>query len=170
MQQVFRIQHRLLRKVFQQHLRLCSNQSLRTKQQLQDDFDNCYVEPQETAQFATQAEKIIHDEDVGPQFSAKDLGVRLASPAQLQPKPDADDLGFGKHFTDHMLKVFYHKNLGGWQKPEITPLESLVIHPAAKVLHYALEVGIFFFCLILTLIAGNGAIYLLLYNESITII
>lgn len=41
-----------------------------------------------------------------------------------------------------MLKVFWHKNLGGWQKPEITPMENLVIHPAAKVLHYAVEVSI----------------------------
>ena len=60
---------------------------------------------------------------------------------QLQPKPDVDDLTFGKYFTDHMLKVFHHKNLGGWQKPEIHPFENLVIHPAAKVLHYAVEVS-----------------------------
>jgi len=38
-----------------------------------------------------------------------------------------------------MIKIFWHKSLGGWQKPEITPMENLVIHPAAKVLHYALE-------------------------------
>ncbi|XP_062141957.1 branched-chain-amino-acid aminotransferase, cytosolic-like [Drosophila sulfurigaster albostrigata] len=38
-----------------------------------------------------------------------------------------------------MLKIYYHKSLGGWQKPEITPLENLVMHPAAKVLHYAVE-------------------------------
>lgn len=69
-----------------------------------------------------------------------DLYVRLAAPQQLQPKPDADALTFGKNFTDHMLKVFWHKSLGGWQKPEITPMENLVIHPAAKVLHYAIEV------------------------------
>lgn len=72
---------------------------------------------------------------------AADLGTRLASPTQLQAKPEADDLSFGKHFTDHMLKVLYHRSLGGWQKPEITPMENLVIHPAAKVLHYALEVN-----------------------------
>lgn len=67
--------------------------------------------------------------------------VRLAAPHQLQPKPDADALSFGKNFTDHMLKVFWHRSLGGWQKPEITPLENLVMHPAAKVLHYAVEVS-----------------------------
>lgn len=64
---------------------------------------------------------------------------------QLQQKPDADALIFGKHFTDHMLKIFWHKSLGGWQKPEITPMESIAIHPAAKVLHYAVEVSRRFF-------------------------
>lgn len=68
------------------------------------------------------------------------MGVRLADPHQLQAKPEADELGFGRFFTDHMLKIFHHKNLGGWQKPQITPLENLVLHPAAKVLHYAVEV------------------------------
>lgn len=42
-----------------------------------------------------------------------------------------------------MMKVFWHKSLDGWQKPEITPIESIVLHPAAKVLHYAVEVNIF---------------------------
>lgn len=74
-------------------------------------------------------------------FQASDLRVRLASPSQLQPKPEVDDLVFGKFFTDHMLKILWHKSLGGWQKPEITPMENLVIHPAAKVLHYAVEVS-----------------------------
>lgn len=72
---------------------------------------------------------------------ASDLRVRLASPSQLQPKPEVDDLVFGKFFTDHMLKILWHRSLGGWQKPEITPMENLVIHPAAKVLHYAVEVS-----------------------------
>lgn len=64
-------------------------------------------------------------------------------PQQLQAKPEADALTFGKYFTDHMMKVFWHKCLGGWQRPEITPMENLVIHPAAKVLHYAVEVNSF---------------------------
>ena len=68
--------------------------------------------------------------------------MRLAGPHQLQPKPDADDLQFGKIFTDHMFKAAYHKRLGGWQTPEICPMENLVIHPAAKVLHYAVEVSV----------------------------
>lgn len=50
-------------------------------------------------------------------------------------------MAFGKYFTDHMLKIAYHKRLGGWQKPEITPMETLNLHPAAKVFHYAVEVS-----------------------------
>ena len=72
-------------------------------------------------------------------FKYADLTVRLAGPDQLQPKPNVSALAFGKYFTDHMLKIFYHETLGGWQIPEITPLEKLVLHPASKVLHYAVE-------------------------------
>ncbi|KAL0883817.1 hypothetical protein ABMA27_015906 [Loxostege sticticalis] len=72
-------------------------------------------------------------------FKSDDLQVRLAAPYQLQPKPEAGDLGFGKFFTDHMLKVHYQRQLGGWQKPEIMPFENLSIHPAAKALHYAIQ-------------------------------
>ncbi|CAD6221615.1 GSCOCG00011623001-RA-CDS [Cotesia congregata] len=72
-------------------------------------------------------------------FKYADLSVRLAPPHLLQPKPDVRDLVFGKYFTDHMFKVFFHEDLGGWQAPEITPLESLVLHPASKALHYAVQ-------------------------------
>lgn len=43
-----------------------------------------------------------------------------------------------------MLKIAFHKRLGGWQRPEIMPMENLVLHPAAKVFHYALEVSLGF--------------------------
>ncbi|CAB3224983.1 unnamed protein product [Arctia plantaginis] len=72
-------------------------------------------------------------------FKREDLQVRLAAPYQLIPKPETVELGFGKYFTDHMMKINYHKQLGGWQKPEITPFENLSIHPAAKALHYAIQ-------------------------------
>lgn len=38
-----------------------------------------------------------------------------------------------------MLEVSWDAKKG-WGKPQITPLHSLEIHPAAKVLHYAIEV------------------------------
>lgn len=70
-----------------------------------------------------------------------DLRTTLADPSQLRAKPEVSDLKFGHIFTDHMLKVFYHKQLGGWQKPVIIPFENISLHPAAKVLHYAIEVS-----------------------------
>ncbi|VVC94868.1 unnamed protein product [Leptidea sinapis] len=72
-------------------------------------------------------------------FKFDDLQVTLAAPYQLQKKPEAIDLGFGKYFTDHMMKINYHRELGGWQKPEISPFEHLSLHPAAKALHYAVQ-------------------------------
>ncbi|XP_063374839.1 branched-chain-amino-acid aminotransferase [Cydia amplana] len=38
-----------------------------------------------------------------------------------------------------MLKINYQVQLGGWQKPDIIPFENLSIHPAAKALHYAIQ-------------------------------
>lgn len=70
------------------------------------------------------------------------MKTTLAEPNQLRSKPDVKELKFGSIFTDHMMKVFYHKALGGWQKPEIIPFENISLHPAAKVLHYAIEVCI----------------------------
>ncbi|TDG42073.1 hypothetical protein AWZ03_011506 [Drosophila navojoa] len=139
---IFRNQHRLIRFI-EQSIRLCSNQSLKTAQQQQQksnataDFE---ISASVNTEYTHAPEPIKHDKDLGQQFKASQLSVRLATPQQLQPKPDNDEeLGFGKLFTDHMLKIYYHKSLGGWQRPEITPLENLVMHPAAKVLHYAVE-------------------------------
>lgn len=72
-------------------------------------------------------------------FNFSEISIRLASPDRLQPKPDVNALQFGKHFTDHMLKIEFHESAGGWQQPIISPLEYLSLHPAAKVLHYAIE-------------------------------
>ncbi|GAB1601681.1 branched-chain-amino-acid aminotransferase, cytosolic-like [Argonauta hians] len=55
-----------------------------------------------------------------------------------QPKPASKDLAFGKYFTDHMLEIQWTKD-NGWEKPVINPLHDLKMHPAAKVLHYAVE-------------------------------
>lgn len=60
---------------------------------------------------------------------------------QCKIKPNAEELSFGKQFTDHMLKIEWNKAWDGWQDPEIIPLENLRVHPGAKVFHYAVEVG-----------------------------
>lgn len=70
------------------------------------------------------------------QFS--DLEVELTSTPH--PKPDPAALAFGKEFSDHMLEVDWTEG-EGWGRPRITPVKHFSIHPAAKVLHYSLEVS-----------------------------
>ena len=62
----------------------------------------------------------------------KDLIVKQAE--QLKEKPSVDRLGFGIHFTDHMLVVDYES--GQWQSARIEPYGNLSLDPAATVLHY----------------------------------
>jgi branched-chain amino acid aminotransferase len=50
-------------------------------------------------------------------------------------KPDGRDLGFGKHFTDHLFLVKFSKS-EGWHQPEIIPYQDFHINPAASVFHY----------------------------------
>lgn len=57
---------------------------------------------------------------------------------KLKPKVPTEQLGFGRHFTDHMLAVEWRQGVG-WNKPVIKPFQNLNIHPGAKVLHYAQE-------------------------------
>lgn len=136
---IFRNQHKLIQQLLQTQVRLCSSGSQQIQQALRledDDVPKILQVDPVTAPFPMSIE---HAAEVGEQFKYSDLSVRLAAPHQLSPKPDTDDMAFGKYFTDHMLKVPYHRRLGGWQKPEITPMETLNLHPAAKVFHYAVE-------------------------------
>lgn len=50
-------------------------------------------------------------------------------------KPDENKLGFGTHFTDHMLNMDYDKQ-SGWTKPRVEPYTPFVLDPATMVLHY----------------------------------
>jgi branched-chain amino acid aminotransferase len=53
---------------------------------------------------------------------------------------DEEKLGFGDIFTDHMLCIRFSENDGGWQDPEIKPMEDLALHPATMILHYGQQV------------------------------
>lgn len=66
------------------------------------------------------------------------LEITPASPKKLKKKPLVKDLIFGKHFTDHMLRVKWTQD-GGWDDPKIVPFQNFEMHPGAKVLHYAQE-------------------------------
>ncbi|XP_055616043.1 branched-chain-amino-acid aminotransferase, cytosolic [Toxorhynchites rutilus septentrionalis] len=135
---IFRHQHKLIQQFLQSQVRLCSGGSQLVQRALRSEEDDLHREIIQPSPSPFPM-KLEHAPDVGEQFKYSDLSVRLAAPHQLNPKPDADDISFGKYFTDHMLKIAYHRRLGGWQKPEITPMEHLNLHPAAKVFHYAVE-------------------------------
>ncbi|CAG9770259.1 unnamed protein product [Ceutorhynchus assimilis] len=121
---LFQFQHKL-RQSSKNASRSCS---LKVKQILSEPLEEKKYEPEQ------------YDEtDSEITFRFKDLTTKLCNPDQLRAKPDEADLKFGHIFTDHMLKVFYHRKLGGWQKPVIIPFENISLHPASKVLHYAIE-------------------------------
>jgi branched-chain amino acid aminotransferase len=50
-------------------------------------------------------------------------------------RPDVSQLGFGKHFADHMLVLEYEASQG-WGEPRIEPYGPLSLDPAASCLHY----------------------------------
>ncbi len=51
-------------------------------------------------------------------------------------RPAVDQLGFGRHFTDHMFIARYSQVRGGWYSSEVVPYGPLSIDPCASVLHY----------------------------------
>jgi len=53
---------------------------------------------------------------------------------------EEDKLGFGNIFADKMVTIRYSSEEGGWQQPQLGPLEKLNLHPAAMVLHYGQQV------------------------------
>ncbi|GFN78738.1 Branched-chain-amino-acid aminotransferase [Plakobranchus ocellatus] len=69
-------------------------------------------------------------------FRADDMHITLTN--NPQRKPDNSQLVFGANMSDHMLVVDFTASLG-WGRPHILPLDTLPIHPAAKVLHYGAE-------------------------------
>ena len=65
--------------------------------------------------------------------------TKVADDARKPIPQDDSQLGFGKHFTDHMFLVDYNPT-DGWHNPRIEPYHELRLSPAAMVLHYAQEV------------------------------
>jgi branched-chain amino acid aminotransferase len=63
------------------------------------------------------------------------MKITIEKSTSLKPKPPADALGFGKHFTDHMFIMRYDDGQG-WHSPAIKPYGPLQLDPAAMVLHY----------------------------------
>jgi branched-chain amino acid aminotransferase len=50
-------------------------------------------------------------------------------------KPNSEELGFGKIFTDHMFIMDYTDGVG-WHDPRIVPYQEITLDPASMVFHY----------------------------------
>src|SRR5829696_4545442 len=84
------------------------------------------------------AADLAHDpqEHVRLDFSVAERDDRLA---EIERERVLRDPGFGKTFTDHMVKAIW--TLGeGWHDAEVTAYGPLLIDPATAVLHYAQEI------------------------------
>lgn len=66
------------------------------------------------------------------------LNIKYELKTERKEKPDWDNLGFGKYFTDHMFIMDYDKGMG-WHDARIVPYQNLSLDPACMVFHYAQE-------------------------------
>ncbi|WP_409288238.1 branched-chain amino acid aminotransferase [Peribacillus sp. SCS-37] len=65
------------------------------------------------------------------------ISIQLSS--SRKEKPEADQLQFGRVFTDHMFTMDYSDDKG-WHDPKIIPYQPLVLEPASMVFHYGQSV------------------------------
>ena len=64
--------------------------------------------------------------------------ITIEKTKHARTRPAEAELGFGKHFTDHMLTIPW--DIGrGWHSPAIVPYGPLSLDPAASSLHYGQE-------------------------------
>ena len=66
------------------------------------------------------------------------MEIRIEKVQTLKEKPNQDQLGFGKYFTDHMFIMDWDKDQG-WHDARIVPYGPIPMDPATMVLHYAQE-------------------------------
>lgn len=64
-----------------------------------------------------------------------DMQLERVAEQEAKCKPDQNALGFGRHFTDHMLVMSYTEGRG-WHDLAIQPYRPFSLDPAAMVLHY----------------------------------
>ena len=61
--------------------------------------------------------------------------IRIERTNSPKQKPDQNNLGFGKYFTDHMFIMDYSEEKG-WHDPRVVPYAPLELDPATAALHY----------------------------------
>jgi len=66
-----------------------------------------------------------------------EIKIQPVEAAKRRAKPqDESKLVFGKNFSDHMFMMDYRAGRGGWLNARIVPYQSMLMDPAAMVLHY----------------------------------
>ncbi|WP_409298768.1 branched-chain amino acid aminotransferase [Peribacillus sp. SCS-26] len=65
--------------------------------------------------------------------------ISIQQSSSRKEKPEADQLQFGRVFTDHMFTMDYSDDKG-WHEPKIIPYQPLVLEPASMVFHYGQSV------------------------------
>lgn len=63
------------------------------------------------------------------------MDIKIELTKNKKPKPNNNELSFGKYFTDHMFIMDYSEGKG-WYDARIIPYAPLALEPAAMVLHY----------------------------------
>lgn len=63
------------------------------------------------------------------------MEIKITKTTSPKQKPDQNNLGFGKYFTDHMFVMDYREGRG-WHDARIVPYAPLTMDPAAMVFHY----------------------------------
>ena len=66
-------------------------------------------------------------------MTTEQIDVRKIKPVS------AEELVFGRHFTDHMLSIDWTKD-GGWEAPRIIPFGPVRMETSATALHYGISV------------------------------
>lgn len=62
------------------------------------------------------------------------MDISITRSTRLRPKPPANDLAFGRFFTDHMFLA--DCDAGTWSNARVVPYGPLALDPAAAALHY----------------------------------
>ena len=67
------------------------------------------------------------------------LKIKFEKAQELKQKPDQNNLGFGKYFTDYMFMMDWDAG-EGWHDARIVPYGPLQMSPASTALHYGAEI------------------------------
>ncbi len=63
------------------------------------------------------------------------MDIKISKTTTPKQKPDQNNLGFGKIFTDHMFMMNYTEGIG-WHDARIEPFHDITLSPACVVFHY----------------------------------